>query len=82
MQLFIDGFHMLRTAAVLMHPVAPEGTEKILDYLNLDDGDEEFWSWDRIFEPVTAFIDNPKEHHFKEIGSRTDFFEKHPRQYN
>ncbi|MFW6269047.1 MAG: class I tRNA ligase family protein [Bacillota bacterium] len=82
MQLFIDGFHMLRTATVLMHPVAPEGTEMVLEYLNLDDEDEEFWDWDRIFEPVFAFMDNPEEHKLKHLESRVDFFEKHPSQYN
>ncbi len=82
MQLFIDAFHMLRTAAVLMHPVAPEGTEMILDYLALDVKDEEFWSWEYIFEPITAFMDNPEQHKFKSLPPRTDFFEKHPSQYN
>lgn len=82
MQLFIDAFHMVRTAAVLMHPVAPEGAEMILEYLNLDDEDEEFWDWDRIFEPISVFIDNPsEEHEFKFLEPRTDFFEKHPSQY-
>lgn len=80
MQLFIDGFHMVRTAAVLMHPIAPEGTGMALEYLNLDD-DKEFWDWDRIFEPVFAFIDNPEAHELKYLESRVDFFEKHPSQY-
>ncbi len=80
MQLFIDAFHMLRTAAALMHPIAPKGTEKILDYLNLDQG-EEFWSWERIFEPVFAFMDKPEEHQLKFLEARVDFFEKHPSQY-
>jgi len=80
MQLFIDAFYMVRTAAVLMHPIAPEGTKMILEYLNLDD-EEDFWNWDRIFEPVSAFMDNPEEHKFKFLKPRTDFFEKHPSQY-
>jgi methionyl-tRNA synthetase len=36
MQVLVDAFHMIRTAAVLMHPIAPEGTEMILDYLSVD----------------------------------------------
>nr|WP_205739291.1 class I tRNA ligase family protein [Halocella sp. SP3-1] len=80
LQLFIDGFHMLRTATVLMHPVAPKGTEMILEYLNLDEADD-FWNWERIFEPVYAFMDNPEEHEFKFLERRVDFFEKHPSQY-
>ncbi|WP_407929604.1 class I tRNA ligase family protein [Iocasia frigidifontis] len=80
LQLFIDGFHMLRTATVLMHPVAPKGTEMILEYLNLDEADD-FWNWERIFEPVYAFMDRPEEHEFKFLERRVDFFEKHPSQY-
>lgn len=41
MKVLADAFHMIRTAAVPMHPIAPEGTEMILDYLRLG---EEFWS--------------------------------------
>ena len=32
MHVLADAFHMIRTAAVLMHPIAPDGTEMILDY--------------------------------------------------
>jgi len=81
MQLFIDATHMVRTAAVLMHPVAPKGTEMILEYLNLDQA-EDFWNWDRIFDTVYDFIENPEEEHeFKLLERRMDFFEKHPSQY-
>jgi len=80
MQLFIDAFHMVKTAAILMHPIAPKGTEMILEYLNLDDN-ENFWDWDYIFEAITAFIDDQEEHRFKLLEPRTDFFEKHPSQY-
>jgi methionyl-tRNA synthetase len=77
LQLLADAFHMVRTAAVLMHPIAPEGTEMILDYLRLG---EEFWSWDRIFDPIYSFMDNPQEHKLKFLEPRVDFFKKHPSQ--
>ncbi len=73
----IDTFHMVRTAAVLMHPVAPAGTELILDYLNLG---REFWSWDRIFDSLYDFMDDPAGHKLKFLPPRFDFFEKHPYQ--
>lgn len=76
-QVLADAFHMVRTAAVLMHPVAPEGTEMILEYLNLD---EAFWSWDSIFEPIYFFMDNPDYHKLKYLEPRVDFFKKHPSQ--
>lgn len=77
-QVLADAFHTLRTAAVLMHPIAPEGTEMILEYLNLK-GD--FWSWERIFDTVYAFIDDPEKHRLKYLEPKTDFFKKHPSQF-
>jgi methionyl-tRNA synthetase len=77
LQVLADSFHMIRTAAVLMHPIAPQGTEMILEYLGLG---EEFWSWDRIFDPVYSFMDNPAEHRLKFLEPRVDFFKKHPSQ--
>lgn len=76
-QVLIDAFHMVRIAAVLMHPIAPLGTEMVRDYLNLG---QEFWDWKRIFEPVYAFMNNPNDHKLKFLEPRVDFFEKHPSQ--
>lgn len=76
-QVLVDTFHMVRTAAVLMHPIAPEGTEMILEYLNLD---EAFWNWEDIFKPIYAFMKNPQEHILKFLEPRVDFFKKHPSQ--
>lgn len=76
-QTLIDAFHMVRTAAVLVHPIAPKGTEMIREYLNLSD---DFWSWDRIFQTVYDFMDDPSTHKLKFLEPRVDFFEKHPSQ--
>lgn len=76
-QVLSDTFHMVRTATVLMHPIAPEGTEMILDYLMLG---EEFWNWERIFEPVYAFMPDPENHKLRFLEPRVDFFGKHPSQ--
>jgi methionyl-tRNA synthetase len=78
-QLLADTFHMVRVGAVLMHPIAPLGSQKILDYLGLD---ESFWSWDRIFDTVYDFMDDPHSHKLKFLEPRVDFFEKHPSQLN
>ncbi len=77
MQVLADAFHMVRTAASLMHPIAPEGTEMIREYLRFG---EEFWNWDNIFETVYYFMDNPHEHKLKFLEPRVDFFKKHPSQ--
>ncbi len=76
-QVLIDCFHMIRTAAVLVHPVAPEGTEMFREYLKMD---ESFWSWERIFEPIYAFMPEPARHKLKFLEPRVDFFKKHPSQ--
>jgi methionyl-tRNA synthetase len=73
----IDAFHMVRVAAVLMHPIAPAGTEMIRRYLRVG---EEFWSWERIFEPLYAFMAGPETHRLEFLAPRVDFFEKHPSQ--
>lgn len=45
-------FYMIRIAGVLLHPLAPFGTEKLREYLQVD---EKIWSWDTILEPLTYF---------------------------
>ncbi len=77
LQVLADTFHMVRTAAVLMHPIAPKGTEMIREYLRVG---EELWSWDRIFDPIYEFMENPEEHKLKFLEPRVDFFKKHPSQ--
>ena len=73
----VNMFHMLRTGTALLHPIAPEGTALLLEYLNLD---REFWSWETIFEPLAYFIDDPSSHRLRQLEPRTDFFKKHPSQ--
>ena len=52
----IDSFYMLRTATILLHPIAPAGAEMICDYLNFD---KCFCNGDKIFEPIYSFMDDP-----------------------
>ncbi len=73
----INVFHMIRTAAVLLHPMAPKGTEMILEYLQLD---ESFWSWDKIFDSISAFTGG-SDHKLKFLEPRVDFFTRHPSQF-
>ncbi len=74
----IQAFHMIRTAAVLLHPMAPKGTEMILEYLRLD---RSFWSWDKIFLTISDFTEG-KDHKLKFLEPRVDFFTKHPSQFS
>lgn len=78
MQTLRDVFHMVRVATVLMHPIAPKGTELLLSYLNLGD---EFWDWNRIFDTLYDFC-GEKEHTLKFLEPRFDFFPMHESQLN
>ncbi len=73
----IQVFHMIRTAAVLLHPMAPKGTEMILEYLQLD---RSFWSWDKIFDTMAGFTGG-KDWKLKFLEPRVDFFTRHPSQF-
>ncbi len=65
-----NALHMVRTASVLMHPIAPKGTEMIREYLGFG---EDFWSWERIFDTLNDFC-GEKEHKLKFLEPRVDFF--------
>ena len=69
-------FYIIRIAGVLLHPMAPFGTEKLREYLQVD---ERIWSWDTIFEPLTYFVGSG--HKLKFLPPRTDFFTRHESQF-
>ncbi|MCQ2417096.1 MAG: class I tRNA ligase family protein [Oscillospiraceae bacterium] len=77
MQVLSNLFYMIRIAAVLLHPMAPIGTEKLQEYLQADD---RIWSWDTIFEPVSYFTG--EKHQLKFLPPRTDFFTRHESQFS
>lgn len=78
-QTLIDGFHMLRVATVLAHPIMPTGTEKTAEYLNVDK--DKFFSWDYIFEDLYFFFDDKENHTLKTLQQKEDFYVKHPSQF-
>ena len=69
-------FYMIRITASLLHPMAPFGTEKVREYLQVD---ERIWSWDTILEPLTYFTE--KNHKLMFLPPRTDFFTRHESQF-
>ena len=69
-------FYMIRITAILLHPMAPIGTEKLQEYLQVDD---RIWSWETIFEPVNYFVG--ENHQLKFLPPRTDFFTRHESQF-
>lgn len=72
----VNTMQKIRTAAVLLHPIVPTGTELLKEYLNVTDN---YFDWKYIFEPFNKFAKN-KPYTLKEIPPRFDFFAKHPSQ--
>ncbi|MGI6591213.1 MAG: methionine--tRNA ligase [Eggerthellaceae bacterium] len=82
-QVLIDCTYLLRICTLLMHPVAPVGTEKICEYLQFDP--KLFFSWEGTFEGLDELCTDAEcaagFHAVKELPPRTDFFKAHPSQY-
>jgi methionyl-tRNA synthetase len=77
-QAFVDNLHLIRTATVLLHPIAPRGTELIRQYLGFDDS---FWDWQSIHDPLQALARRRGHFNVQELPPRFDFFPKHPSQF-
>ena len=74
-RLLTDTFHVVRVAAALFHPIAPDGCETVRAYLGVDD---RIWDWKYIFEGLEFFIG--ENHRFRFLEPRFDFFRKHESQ--
>lgn len=75
----INVFHMIKTAAVLLHPIAPDGTEMIREYLNVG---AEMWDWDNIFGSLSEnILKGEASHKIKFLEPRADFFKRHESQF-
>lgn len=72
--LTVNTIELIRVANILLHPLAPVGTEKVREYLGFD---ERSFSWDYIFEDFTFFKSSPS---IKTLQEKEDFFKKHPSQ--
>ena len=75
-QVLSNLFYMIRIAGILLHPMAPIGTEKLREYLQTD---ERIWSWETILEPISFFTG--ANHKLKFLPPRTDFFTRHESQF-
>ncbi|MCL2212876.1 MAG: class I tRNA ligase family protein [Oscillospiraceae bacterium] len=68
-QLLRDTFHVIRTAAALLWPVAPQGCEMIAEHLGAP---VTLWDWEHIFRPLDQLLS--EGHEFKFLEPRVDFF--------
>ena len=78
-QLIVDTLYMIRVAAVLLHPVAPVGSELVASYLQVDQS--KFFDWRYIFDDFYAFVEDKEHHQLKTLYEKEDFFKKHPSQF-
>jgi len=74
-QTLVDAFHVVKVGATLLHPFAPEGTERVEEYLRIGD---RLWDWEHIRKPLNFFME--ENHEFKFLEPRVDFFFKHASQ--
>lgn len=70
-QVLIDTLHTVKTAMILMHPIAPRGTELLAEYLCLDDS---IWNWDNIFKTFKDLFEGETQRPIKFLEPRFDFF--------
>ncbi|MDD3971763.1 MAG: class I tRNA ligase family protein [Clostridia bacterium] len=76
-QILTDCFHGIKTALLLLHPIAPTGCEKVREYIGFSD---KLWSWDYAFSSVEELlIDKDAKTTFLE--PKEDFFRKHESQF-
>jgi methionyl-tRNA synthetase len=81
-QTLVNMFHIIKTATILLHSMTPNGAEKVLEYLNLPaEATDKFWSWDNIFDTLQSFCPDETSHKLKFLPPRTDFFTRHPSQF-
>lgn len=73
-QLTVDTVEYIRVANILLHPLAPTGTEKVANYLGFDN---RCFDWNYIFEDYKFFKTDNK---IKFLEEKEDFFKKHPSQ--
>ena len=75
--LIANSLQQIKIANILLHPIAPSGTENVAEYLGFKNG----WNkWDTIFDDVYSLFENPENHKIKTLKEKEDFFKKHPTQ--
>ncbi len=74
----VNTLHYAKVAMVLLHSVAPEGTENVAKYLGVKN---DIFTFDKINESIYNFFENKEKHKPEFIEPKFDFFKKHPSQF-
>jgi methionyl-tRNA synthetase len=77
-QVIADSFYGAQVTLTLLHPIVPESSEKVLEYMNLNDS---VWSWDYIMEPISKHMNDVENHKINTIPPKFDFFAKLESQF-
>lgn len=73
-QLIANTMQYIVTANTLLHPMSPVGTQKVCDYLGLDEN--KAFDWDFIFEDWFSLLKDEKQPKIVELKEKEDFFKK------
>ena len=77
-KLIANTLQYVTTANILLHPMAPKGTEKVVEYLGLDKS--KAFNWEYIFEDYMDLLINKTNPKFTFLKEKEDFFKKHESQ--
>ncbi len=80
-QILVDTLHIIKTITILSHPITVDGADMVVEYLNIEDKKDEFFSWDNIFDDIYKLIDNKETHTFKFLEPKVDFYAKLESQF-
>jgi len=73
-----DCLYASKVILTLLHPITPSTSEVVREYLGLN---ESLWSWEHIFEDITAHMSSPDTHRLTFIESKFDFYKKPENQF-
>ncbi len=79
-QVLVDSLHMIKTISILSHPITVDGSNMVLEYLNLTAKEKEYFSWENIFDDIYKLVDS-ESHELKFLEPKVDFFAKLDSQY-
>ena len=73
-QLIADTIHIIKTGLTLIHPIAPDGSQLVANYMNVGNS---LWNFNHIDKTINEMFPGLK---FKTIPPKFDFFKKHESQ--
>ncbi len=79
-QLIANTMQYIVTANTLLHPLAPVGTEKVCDYLGLNEN--KAFDWQFIFDDWFTLLKDQQNPKIVELKEKEDFFKKLDYQFN